>query len=77
MGAAYLAGLAIGYWKDIDELKENIKKDGLIKPLEVYQDDDHYILIGGHRRYNALLQLYMDDLIEPEIKLHRLSKTGL
>lgn len=53
--------------RDIDELKENIKKDGLLKPLEVYQDDDHYILIGGHRRYNALLQLYMDDLIEPEI----------
>lgn len=23
--------------RDIDELKENIKKDGLLKPLEVYQ----------------------------------------
>ena len=22
LGAAYLAGLAIGYWKDVDELKE-------------------------------------------------------
>lgn len=53
--------------RDIEELKENIKKDGLLKPLEVYREGDHYILIGGHRRYNALLELYMDDAIDPEI----------
>lgn len=53
--------------RDIEELKENIKKDGLLKPLEVYQDGDQYILIGGHRRYNALLELYMEDAVEPEI----------
>ncbi|RYY69531.1 MAG: glycerol kinase [Chitinophagaceae bacterium] len=27
LGAAYLAGLAVGFWKDIDELKQNWKKD--------------------------------------------------
>lgn len=53
--------------RDIEELKENIKKDGLLKPLEVYKEGDHYILIGGHRRYNALLELYMDDAIDAEI----------
>ena len=53
--------------RDIEELKENIKKDGLLKPLEVYQDGNQFILIGGHRRYNALLELYMEDLVEPEI----------
>ena len=53
--------------RDIEELKENIKKDGLLKPLEVYSEGDYYILIGGHRRYNALLELYMDDAIDAEI----------
>ena len=28
---------------DIEELKENIFAEGLQKPLEVYQDGDHYI----------------------------------
>ena len=53
--------------RDIEELKENIKKDGLLKPLEVYSEGDYYILIGGQRRYNALLELYMDDAIDAEI----------
>ena len=53
--------------RDIEELKENIKKDGLLKPLEVYQDGDQYILIGGHRRYNALLELYMEDAVNQRL----------
>ncbi|AUB31627.1 glycerol kinase GlpK [Spiroplasma floricola] len=32
MGAAYLAGLAIGYWKNIEEIKENWKVDVKVKP---------------------------------------------
>ncbi|WP_339020179.1 glycerol kinase GlpK [Spiroplasma endosymbiont of Atherix ibis] len=32
MGAAYLAGLAVGYWKNIEEIKENWKVDVKVKP---------------------------------------------
>ncbi|MBP3853429.1 MAG: glycerol kinase GlpK [Erysipelotrichaceae bacterium] len=31
MGAAYLAGLAVGYWKDKEEIKENWQIDRIIK----------------------------------------------
>jgi glycerol kinase len=27
LGAAYAAGLAVGYWKDLDDLRQNWKKD--------------------------------------------------
>ena len=32
LGAAYLAGLAIGYWKDIDELKGQWSMDKVFTP---------------------------------------------
>ena len=32
LGAAYLAGLAVGYWKDIDEIKVQWKEDKTFKP---------------------------------------------
>jgi glycerol kinase len=32
LGAAYLAGLAVGYWKDIDELKSLWEEDNVFKP---------------------------------------------
>jgi len=32
LGAAYLAGLAIGYWKDVDELKEQWTMDKVFNP---------------------------------------------
>ena len=32
MGAAYLAGLAVGYWKSLDEIKANWKVDTKMKP---------------------------------------------
>ncbi len=32
LGAAYLAGLAVNYWKDIDEIKEYKENDCLFKP---------------------------------------------
>ena len=32
MGAAYLAGLAVGYWKDLDEIKENHQIEKVFKP---------------------------------------------
>lgn len=32
LGAAYLAGLAVGYFKGLDEIKENRKIDKVFKP---------------------------------------------
>lgn len=32
LGAAYLAGLAVGFWKDVEELKQNWKKDKIFSP---------------------------------------------
>ena len=32
MGAAYLAGLAVGYWKNTDEIKANWSIDKVFKP---------------------------------------------
>ena len=31
-GAAYLAGLAVGYWKDMEEIRENWKADQIFYP---------------------------------------------
>ncbi len=32
MGAAYLAGLAVGFWKDTDEIRQNWKTDRVFEP---------------------------------------------
>lgn len=32
LGAAYLAGLAVGFWKDMEELKQNWQKDKMFSP---------------------------------------------
>ncbi|RLF23056.1 MAG: glycerol kinase [Thermoprotei archaeon] len=32
LGAAYLAGLAVGFWKDLDEIKRNWKVESIFKP---------------------------------------------
>jgi glycerol kinase len=34
MGAAYLAGLAIGYWKSMDEIEQQWKVERLFKPVD-------------------------------------------
>lgn len=33
LGAAYLAGLAVGYWKDVEELKEQWCRDEMFRPV--------------------------------------------
>lgn len=32
LGAAYLAGLAVGYWKDVEELKSLWEEDNVFEP---------------------------------------------
>ena len=47
LGAAYLAGIAVGYWKDIQEIRENWK---LERTFESTMDDDQreVVLNGWH-----------------------------
>lgn len=45
LGAAYLAGLNAGYWKNIDEIKKNIKADKVFTP--VMEDGERIKLLEG------------------------------
>jgi glycerol kinase len=52
IGAAYLAGLAIGFWKDVEEIKKQWKVDKTFTPEEDRVEE----LIGNwHRAVNAVL----------------------
>ena len=32
LGASYLAGLVVGYWKNVDDIRKNIKVDKVFEP---------------------------------------------
>jgi glycerol kinase len=52
LGAAYLAGLAVGYWKDLSSLQSNWKKQRQFDPL--CSDAERTTAIAGwHRAVNA------------------------
>lgn len=47
MGAAYLAGLAVGYWKNQEEVKENQETDRIFTPeLDEKDPQDHGPRVG-------------------------------
>jgi glycerol kinase len=48
LGAAYLAGLAVGYWKDVEELKEQWSIDRVFKP-QMSQDNADALLTDWQR----------------------------
>jgi glycerol kinase len=52
LGAAYLAGLAVGYWRDIDELKAQWQLDQRFTP-SMSQRDTNACLSGWRRAVNA------------------------
>ena len=45
LGAAYLAGLAVGYWKDLNDIQQNWKPDRLFNPQ--ISDEDRSIQLKG------------------------------
>lgn len=51
MGAAYLAGLAVGYWKDMNEIQEQWQVDRRFTPDE--NNDTVAIIKGWHRAVKA------------------------
>ena len=48
LGAAYLAGLAVGYWKSLDDIRENFEIDKEFVPE--MEDDKREKLTGGWKR---------------------------
>jgi glycerol kinase len=38
LGAAYLAGLAVGYWKDLNDIQQNWMQDRLFAPSITEED---------------------------------------
>ena len=43
LGAAYLAGLAVGFWKHHDEVKENWQQDCIFEPLKSEEEMASYL----------------------------------
>lgn len=48
LGAAYLAGLAVGFWKNIEEIQQQWQQDKMFTP--VMQNEKREELIGGWKR---------------------------
>ena len=47
LGAAYLAGLAVGYWSSLEEIKENEQLDRIFQP-SMSENDRMKILENWH-----------------------------
>lgn len=54
LGAAYLAGLAVGYWKNRQELKENWQKDTSFWPT-MAEEERKRLLKGWKRAMDCAL----------------------
>jgi glycerol kinase len=54
MGAAYLAGLAIGYWTSVDEVEDFIATEKIFKPENSAEENTDWIK-GWHRAVNATI----------------------
>lgn len=59
LGAAYLAGLAVGYWKDTDEIKKNRTADRMFTPSMEREKADK-LISGWHRAVRCALS-WADD----------------
>jgi len=52
LGAAYLAGLAVGYWSDVQELKQYWQIGRIFSP-EIGKEETIHLIKGWHRAINA------------------------
>ena len=60
LGAAYLAGLAVNYWKDINEVRQQWQMDRTFSP-QIEAGDTLSLIKGWHRAVNAS-KAWADDL---------------
>ena len=51
MGAAYLAGLAVGYWKNIDEVEQQWTVNHQFHPAKI---NTQALLTGGNKAVKAV-----------------------
>lgn len=65
--------------ESLDELADSIKQYGLLQPILVYKEDNHYVLIAGERRLRAskILGLEKIKAILAEIDLNQLREVAL
>ena len=61
LGAAYLAGLAIGYWKSIDEIRAQWQVERMFSPSGDTEKVEREIA-GWHDAVNRVLSAYPDKL---------------
>lgn len=54
LGAAYLAGLAVGYWKDLEDIKQQWQVDRVFSPT-MHGDKRNGLLKGWQRAVNAAI----------------------
>ena len=59
LGAAYLAGVAIGYWKDVDELKEQWSLDNIFS-AEMHEETAETLLTEWHKAVGRSLNWAAD-----------------
>ena len=52
LGAAYLAGLAVNYWSNIGEVRQQWQKDRTFSP-QIKAEETHSLIKGWHRAVNA------------------------
>src|SRR5450759_4135988 len=52
LGAAYLAGLAVNYWSNIDEIRQQWQMDRTFSP-QIEESETHSLIKGWHRAVNA------------------------
>ena len=61
LGAAYLAGLAVGYWKNRDEIRENWQIGASFAP-EMEEESRKKLLKGWHRAVKCALAWAEDEI---------------
>ena len=52
LGAAYLAGLAVNYWSNINEIRQQWQMDKTFSP-QIEESETHSLIKGWHRAVNA------------------------
>ena len=60
--------------EDYEKLTQSIKTYGLVDPIIINLNDN--TVIGGHQRYDVLMDMYMDNEIDKELSLLKLGDIG-
>ena len=59
MGAAYLAGLAVGYWKDLEDIRKNWAVDREFQPQ--ISEEETRLKVKGWKKAVACARFWAED----------------